>query len=237
MPMKKKRLIKYIVLIICLLILVGIWAKHHNFSIELMLEYTPENPLKAAVILLCLYALKSATVFFPIIVLEIAAGHLFSPLTALGINFAGILITLTIPYLIGKTIGLEMLQKAVRAYPRFGEIMEKQQKHSFFLCFFLRVISCLPGDIVTMYFGATKTPFWQNAVAGTLGIFPGMVLATLMGSSIQDPHSPMFWISALLTVALSVLSGVMYYLYKKSNRNPQQLLKSFYRCLHRLFGR
>lgn len=100
--------------------------------------------------------------------------------------------------------------------------MDKQQSNSLFLCFFLRVISCLPGDLVTMYFGATGTPFWQNLLGGVLGILPGMVLATLMGSSIQDPSSPIFWISALLAVTLSVLSAALYYVYQRRAKGNER---------------
>ena len=87
-----------------------------------------------------------------------------------------------------------------------------------FLCFFLRAVSCLPGDIVTLYLGATRTPFWHNLLGGTLGILPGMVLATLMGSSIQDPSSPAFWLSAALSVGLAASSALLYAVYWKRHR-------------------
>lgn len=186
-----------------------------DFSVEILLAFTPKDPAKAAAVLLLLYAAKSATVFFPLILLQIAAGHLFSPWEALGINFAGILIILTIPYLIGHAAGLEAIQKLVQKYPRFGQLVGKQQDNALFLCFFLRVISCLPGDVVTMYLGATKTPFWKNLLGGTAGVLPGMIMATLMGSSIQDPRSPAFWLSAILMVTLSLLSAFLYYLYHR----------------------
>lgn len=115
----------------------------------------------------------------------------------------------------GKAAGIKAIQKLVQKYPRFGEIIGKQQDNALFLCFFLRIISCLPGDVVTMYFGATRTPFWQNLIAGALGVLPGMVLATLMGSSIQDPESPAFWISAILMITLAVLSAILYYAYRR----------------------
>ncbi len=193
-----------------------------DFSVQALLEFTPEDPAKAAVVLLLLYALKSATVFFPLLVLEIAAGHLFSPLAALGINLAGILIVLTVPYGIGHFGGIDAIQKVVQKYPRLGEIIDKQQEGPFFLCFFLRVIGCLPGDIVTMYFGATRMPFWKNLIAGTLGILPSMILATFLGSSIQDPGSPAFWISVILMVTLSLLSLLLYYLYRRRLQTKTQ---------------
>ena len=213
--MQKNKIRKYALFVLCLLAAMCGLLASGGLSIETLLEYTPQEPIKVVILFLCLYALKSVTVFFPIIVLEIVVGLLLPTWAALWLNFAGVLIVLSIPYWMGKALGLETVQKAAQRYPRFGAVIDKQQSNSMFLCFFLRVISCLPGDLVTMYFGATGTPFWQNLLGGVLGILPGMVLATLMGSSIQDPSSPIFWISALLTVALSVISAALYYVYQR----------------------
>lgn len=215
------RIIRYGLLIVLILAILYLLVAG-DFSVQTLLAFTPKDPIKAAIVLLLLYAFKSATVFFPIIILQIAAGHLFSPLMALGINLAGLLIVLTIPYGIGHFGGIDAIQKVVQKYPRLGEIIDKQQEGPFFLCFFLRVISCLPGDIVTMYLGATRMPFWKNIVAGTLGVLPGMVLATLLGSSIQDPKSPAFWISAILMVTLSLSSLLLYYIYRRRLRAKKQ---------------
>ncbi len=206
------------VLIGILLVLAALLAPNTNVSLHTILAYTPRSPLLAAGVLLLLYGLKSITIFFPLLLLELAAGHLFPTPAALAINFIGIWIVLTIPYWVGRVLGLHQVSKLTRKYPRFGAIMAKQKGHSFFLCFFLRAISCLPGDIVTMYLGATHTPFWHNLAGGTLGILPGMILATLMGASIQDPSSPAFWISAALSIGLAVLSAVFYSVYLKRHR-------------------
>lgn len=220
--MKRKKgltkYVKYIVIAVCALLLVCCFAANHEFSAETILALTPKSPVRAAVALLLLYAVKSATIVFPLILLQIAVGHLFSKWVALGINFTGILIILTIPYWIGRAAGINMIQKLIQNYPKVGKLIGRQQNSSFFLCFFLRVISCLPGDVVTMYFGATKTPFWQNLLGGTLGILPGMILATMMGNNIRDPKSPAFWLSLILMAALSVSSFLLYYLYRRKSK-------------------
>ena len=69
-----------------------------------------------------------------------------------------------------------------------------------------------------MYLGATHTPFLHNLLGGTLGILPGMILATFMGINIQDPSSPAFWISLTLSVGLAILSTVLYYAYLKRQK-------------------
>ena len=186
-----------------------------DISVEMLLEFTPKEPLKAAVVMLVLYALKSITIFFPLVLLEIAAGHLLSPAAAITVNILGLLIILTLPYMIGKAVGMDAIEKLIRRYPKFSSIIDKQRESSFFWCFFLRAISCLPGDIVTMYLGATRVPFMKNLIGGVLGILPGTILATVFGNSIRDPASPAFWISGILFVVLSVGSFLLYFLYRR----------------------
>lgn len=207
-----------------LLGLVVIFLLQADISAGSIRGSAPKNPFAAALFLLLLYALKSATIFFPLIVLEIGAGYCFPAPIALALNTFGMGIVLTIPYWIGHAVGIRQVNKLTARYPKWGALMEKQESHSFFLCFFLRIISCLPGDIVTMYLGATHVPYWKNLLGGSLGILPGMILATLMGANIQDPTSPAFWISAGLTVSLAILSTVLYYFYlRKQKRRGHKL--------------
>lgn len=218
---RKKKYGIFAIVILCLTILFAILATGDTFSLQKISYYVFQHPLLAAIVFLLLYAAKSFTVVFPILVLQIAVGNIFPIPSALVINLAGILIVLTIPYTIGKHVGMETVSKLIQKYPRFAKIIDVQQKNSLFLCFFLRIISCLPGDVVSMYFGATNTPLWQNLLGGTLGILPGMVLATFMGDSIQNPSSPEFWVSAILTVVLALTSLLLYYLYCKKLRNSR----------------
>lgn len=204
-----------------LLGLAVVWVLHSDASLQEILTAAPQNPLLTVGLLLLFYVLKSLSIFFPLLILEMAAGYLFPAPAALIINFVGICIVLTIPYWIGRALGLRQVSKLARKYPKLQAIMEKQNRHSIFLCFFLRVISCLPGDLVTMYLGATHTPFSHNLLGGTLGILPGMILATFMGINIQHPSSPAFWISAALSVGLAVLSTVLYYVYLKRQKGKE----------------
>ena len=198
-----------------------VWGLHSDISLRAVFMDAPQNQLLAAGLLLLFYLLTSLTIFFPLLILEMSVGYLFPAPVALFLNFLGIWIVLTIPYWIGRTLGLRQVSKLIRKYPKFQAIIEKQQDHSFFLCFFLRVINCLPGDLVTMYLGATHTPFFHNLFGGALGVLPGMVLATFMGINIQNPSSPAFWISVALSVGLAVLSTMLYYFYLKRQKGRE----------------
>jgi len=206
-----------ILALICLGAILFAIRYRDEFTVQAILEYTPGEPFLAAMIVLMLYALKSISIFFPTVVLQIAAGHLFPMGIALLINLLGILIILACPYFVGRCSGTEFVERLEQKHPKFRKWIALQEKNTFFLCFFLRVTSCLPSDLLGMYFGATRTPFWRYLIAGTLGILPGMIPATLIGDAITDPTSPMFIVSVVSTVVLSVLSAVWYYFYQKKH--------------------
>ncbi|MGN0313669.1 MAG: TVP38/TMEM64 family protein [Fusicatenibacter sp.] len=215
------KICKVVIPVLILLAVIIYFLVNPDISVQTVLSYTPENPILAAIVLLLLYAVKSVTVVFPLIVLEITAGHLFPTGIALLVNLAGLTILMTIPYEAGRFSGMDTVNSLIQKYPKLGSILGLQQRNSFFLSFLLRVIGCLPGDIVTMYLGATETPYYQNLIGGVLGLLPRMILATILGSSIQDPASPMFWISAALTVILMAVSVGGYYIYRHKVQNNQ----------------
>lgn len=150
-----------------------------------------------------------------------AAGVVFPLPAALAVNFLGMLIDLTVPYVMGRRAGQKLVGTILARYPKLEVFLEKQQDHAFFLNFLLRVFSCLPGDVVTLYFGATGVPLWQNLVGGGLGVLPGMVLGTVLGKSLEDPASPAFWVSAGLSVGLAAASTVFYGLYLRRQKRKE----------------
>lgn len=211
----KLLLIRKIVIIICLLGLLFYIISLPDVTVDQILNYTPDNPLAAAGVLLLLYTLKSATFVFPISVLQIVSGHLFPVWAAFLVNLAGILIDLTVPYWIGHFAGMEAIQRLIVKYPKFEAILHRQKENSFFLCFFLRIIGGLPADVVTMYFGATGTEFLKNIGGGAIGILPKMLLYTVLGTNIQNARSPAFWFSFCLILFISAGSFWGYYLYRR----------------------
>ena len=121
-----------------------------------------------------------------------------------------------VAYWIGHISGTAALEKLVEKHSIIETIIQNQNNNSFFICFLLRTLYCLPGDIVSMYLGAAKTPFKCYLFASTLGTLPSTILATLFGASITEPSSPMFWISVVLMTLFAGASWLFYHIYKKN---------------------
>ncbi len=189
-------------------------AYRKQFSLETVLNYAPDSLIFGAAALIFAYAVKSLAIFFPLIILNIAGGILFSPLSALVINTVGVGVMTALPYFVGRFCGKMYLDTLTKKYPKIAEFIDRP-KDFFFQSFFLRIISCLPGDVVSIYFGAVGAPFGVYFVGSMLGIMPGVVTATFMGTSILDPASPVFVWSVVSTVVLAAGSAAVHYFGKK----------------------
>lgn len=188
-------------------------------SVETVLDYLPDSLFFSALLLLLMYALKSLSVVFPIIVLQIAAGMIFPPVTALLLNTIGTGITYTVPYLIGRFSGSDVAEKIMKKYPKAKDIIIVQRTNSWFPSFLLRAVSCLPGDIVSMCLGSIRVPYTPYVVASILGTIPGLIPATIAGMSIIDPTSSVFIISVVVTILSSVVSIIIYWFLNRHKKN------------------
>lgn len=208
-------ILKLLPFTLCILLILCYLVFGEEISVQTIINYTPQSPFLATIILFLMYGTKSVSVVFPLIILEIAGGHLFPTIPAIIINTIGIIICHTIAYGIGRFSGTNVIGNLVTKHSLIESVIQKQNDNTFFICFFLRTLYCLPGDVVSMYLGAVKTPFKCYISASTLGTLPSTILATLFGASITEPSSPMFWISILLMTLFAGSSWLAYYVYKR----------------------
>ena len=207
-PLHDLHPLRLLPLVLCLAMVVFCIIRG-GFSVEDILSYAPRNVWLAAGFLLLLYLAKCLSVAFPIIVLQVAAGHLLAPAAALALN---------VPFWIGRFSGSGLTARLLARYPRLDGLLESQEGHYLFLSFFLRVIYLLPGDIVSMYFGSVRGPYLTCLLGGLLGGLPSLLAATLLGASVSQPGSPAFWLALGITAGVSVLSLLGYLLWQKHQK-------------------
>lgn len=180
-------------------------------SVNTILRYTPDNVILAAGILLMLFALKSLTVVFPLSVLYLASGILFQPMPAVLVSIVGLAITITIPYWIGRYSGKQVVQNICDKYPKAEQIAKYQETNIFFSCFITRIVGFLPGDIVSLYFGACDTAYGIYLAAGIAGSLLSILTTTVLGEKIQNPFSIEFVIVLLCRILVSLGAVVINY--------------------------
>lgn len=218
--MEKKEYIKMLIPafaigIIIVILIVVMRNTEGGISVKTVLKYTPENTCLAMAVLFLFFALKSLTVILPLSVLYLASGILFSPFRALFVSTGGLAITLTIPYLIGYFSGKKVVQSIQERYPKTQKIMEYQKENTFFACFITRIVGVLPGDIVSLYFGACNTRYDIYLIAGIAGSLLSIVTTTILGEKISHPFSIGFFVVLLCRVLVSAGSIFINYTLNK----------------------
>lgn len=202
-----------------LLLLLILWIVNAaDISTEQILSWQPKNLLLAAGLLLAGYAAKGATVFFPIMVLQILAGHIYSRETAIALNVLGLVLVMSIPYFIGRKLGSAKMEQLLEKYPKIKDFLRFQQDNEMAFCFMLRACAVPPADIVTMYLGASGIPFLTSVVGGVLGCFPSMVLTTFLGANVRNPQSREFWLALILNIFWVLLSGLGFWIFKRIHK-------------------
>ncbi|MDR0987638.1 MAG: VTT domain-containing protein [Ruminococcus sp.] len=187
--------------------------------IEAVTRYKPPNLIIGAIVIIGLYGLKSLSMVFPMVVLVVASGVIFDNLAvALIVNFFGVLLQITLPYLIGRYAERDLVGKILARHKNLEKAKEFSLKNETFVCYLLRVINVLPCDAVSMYFGAVGANPRKYYLGSMLGILPGMIVMTIAGGAVTEPFSPQFIVSVSVEVLFAVGSAVYYYFYKKRKK-------------------
>lgn len=213
-------------------------------TVDTILEYTPENAVLAAFVLLLLFAIKSFTVVIPLSVLYLASGIIFPPVTAILVSTAGLGITISIPYHIGKYGGNKIINAICNKYPKLDHIAKFQHNNAFFICFITRIVGFLPGDIVSLYLGSCKIDFPTYLAGGICGSMLSIITTTLLGANLSNPFSVQFILILLLRILISVSSIIIKLIlnnflnyFKKGNTKDESDKIIYYRYFLATIGR
>lgn len=203
-------------LITVLLIVFSVYIAS-KMSLKGLVSYTPHNALLAAVGIIFLFGIKSLSVVFPLSALYIIAAFWFSPLIATVICYLGLVVALTLPYLIGKAFGSNLIVHLVERYPKLKALQERGISNQVMLSYLLRIVSVLPGDLCSLFLGACSTDYKRYLIGSLLGLSPVMLLHILFADLLVDGMSigfanaltPLDIIFAVGLVLISVWSSVL----------------------------
>ena len=183
-------------------------------SVDTILKYTPKNVVLAVVMLVVLFGLKSLTIVLPLSILYLTSGILFSPVAAVLVSTCGLAVSITIPYWHGRCSGKEITMDICKKYPKAEQLSQYQEENTFFACFITRIVGFLPGDIVSLYFGACGTNYLVYLAAGVSGSLLSIVTTTLLGEKLNNPFSAEFVMVLICRILVSVGSIWLNHYYK-----------------------
>lgn len=185
------------------------WSRREHLTLEGILNFTPERPVTAVMVMLGLFLLKSITFVIYGNILYAASGILFSLPAAVLLNIVGSAIMASVPYYMGRKAGAGFLDTLTSKHPKLSVLKDVPQKHPLSSSVMIRLLGILPGDLVSMYFGAGGASFSRYLTGTLIGLFPSIVIFSVMGMSAGDITSPAFRISAAAEIILVLTSFII----------------------------
>ncbi|MDF3001115.1 MAG: hypothetical protein K0Q48_1234 [Bacillota bacterium] len=195
------------------------YLNRDSLTLEALLYMLPKGTVGGLVFLLGLYCLKSMSIVFPLIILYLLGGRLFSPVFAILANALGIVCALLLQYAVGRLSGGNRIKLLCQRFPKMNHVIEIQKTGTFLSPFLLRMIGIIPFDVTSLYFGASRHPFGAYLIGGVLGVLPNLVFTTLLGASLSSPGSPMFWMTLSGKFMLLLGAFLVSYCYRKRHAN------------------
>lgn len=156
-----------------------------------------------------IYIVKSVLFIIPASLIYISVGMAFAPWQAILINFIGIVIEVSVTYVLGLFLGGDYVNKLLSKSKGGQKILDLEISNRFSVLLGIRVLPVFPIDFVSLFWGAAKCPFIKYFLASIIGIMPRVILFTILGDGIYD-YIPIHLIIKIVIFAIPV--GVVIYL-------------------------
>ena len=175
-----------------------------EFTLDEVLNYTPENPFLAFGALMLLFVLKSLTVVFYSGVLYGASGVLFPLPAAIAVNICGTLVMALISYSLARGLGAKRADELRKKYPRLRSFEKTRSRNSFAFVVVLRCVNVVNFDVGSMYCGAVRLPLAPFLAGSLLGKIVDITLLSIMGASLEDRSAAPFLIALVIDLAIAL---------------------------------
>lgn len=204
-PRAKKRWLVLLVLPPAALAALGLifWGQLRGLTAAELLNYLPASVPLAALSLIGLHGLKSLSLVFPLAVLQVAGGLLLPTGWAFAVNLAGMLVSLSLPYGVGRFTGNQLWRWLCARFPRIQAIERFEAGNNLLFAAILRLVDVLPFDLVSWYLGSTGVAYGPYLAGSVIGNLADMVMNTWLGIALSDGLD---WRQLLLWLVLKIIS-------------------------------
>ena len=151
----RNKYVKFLPPLTVLVLLFIVISLSRGISLDGVLACEPKALTIAALTVICIYGVKTALVFFPVMAIYIGVSLMFPPILAIVVNMCGLILSTTLSYWTGKVWGQGLVQRLSVRYEKVSERTGFGEDNSVFLSFATRMVSVLPIDVVSMVLGAS----------------------------------------------------------------------------------
>ena len=205
-----KALIRVAVAMIIFVVAVINYEKLKNIDVRALVEAST-NMIIAIATIWAIYLVKSVLFIIPAMLIYVSIGMAFPPATACLISLVGIILEVTVTYLLGLFLGGPYVNKLLSKTKPGQKVLDMKLNENFPTLLVIRALPVFPIDFVSLFWGASRCKFLKYFVASVVGIMPRVILFTIIGDSIYEIF-PMQKIVTVIIIAIPV--GCVAYLIK-----------------------
>lgn len=164
------------------------------------------------------YALKSVVFVVPAMMIYLSVGISFNTPVALILNLIGLAVEVTVTFFLGRFLGKEYVTKLLSKNKAGQKLLNVKAKTKNSFLFVVRFTG-LPIDFTSLFLGSSDFKFIPYFLVSLLGIYPRVLLFTIIGDSIYK-YIPKDLIVKLIIVAipLAVIGFIVFRLVRKRKK-------------------
>ena len=160
--------------------------------------------LMVSLIIIGVSVVKSFALVFPPAVIFSICGYMLPNLPlAIGVNMISVILSLSIPYFLGKFTGAGMVDTLSKKFKAIKKIDDFAGTNEFKLTAVFKFAGILPGDLSSLLFGAMNISYKNYMAGSTVGNIPLVVAYSLFGFVLKNVGEKP-WVVAIPVVIIVV---------------------------------
>lgn len=222
---KSTRLVTVNLTVTALVITAFILGFRDRQSLDLLEVYLGERVFLSLLLLPSFFVMAALIPLVPILPLYFMSGSVFEGrILSFVVGLIGIILIYSISYTVGFHTGdlsSGRFKQYKQAKRRLYDLFSHTVRENGFRSLLLFSLSPFPQKLLGRICGYARLSFGRFLVASVIGSLPSLISITLLGTALDDPASPLFCFSLILTVLVSVISILIFYktkLYKENSK-------------------
>ncbi len=181
------------------------------------------STLAVAIGIIVFSVIKSFALVFPPAVIFAICGIFFGDVKiALLVNFLSTVLSLSLPYFLGRFTGKSMIDTLGRKFKSIKKLDDFAGANEFAIVLCIKASGILPSDLSSLIFGAMDISYKNYMIAANLGLLPLNIMYTCLGAfgDLTDPKS---YLLLLPIIAFAAITSVIV---KKINEKNKKVSES-----------
>lgn len=168
--------------------------------------------LVVSLILIGVSVVKSFVLIFPPAVIFSLCGYMLPNFfLALTVNMISVILSLSIPFFLGKFTGAGMIDTLKNRFKAVRKIDDFVGMNEIKMTAIVKFSGAMPGDISSLLFGAMNVKYKNYMIGATLGNIPLVIAYTLFGTLLKNVGEKP-WVVAIpvaIIITFLLISGLL----------------------------